>query len=327
MYCSFVEVYTYLVARSKVRGRMIVNKTRFVQPKYISKRGHRINNGYLFHKKIEPMKILHPFLGLRSYKKDGSYFSKVGWPTKIYLYFLVTCTTIIFIVNSKLRFEMKLSPLRVIASELVMITAIISVSGNWFSNTNSTPVLKQMNNYNFIENLAPKVNSFVHNSNHLNLFLHLSQVLINLTIMVLTFKKNNFATPTDCFYYFWTEYLSISLDISSFQPCIIVNLLSSYVNVINLSLCETFGRPEYHYENRDALMLLVKNKILRYSDTYFHNTRELQCNRLEVDTMMNIFKKLMDNLEMITHKYNIIVSKRSITQYLCKQRSRISALV
>lgn len=287
---------------------MTVNKINSVEPKYISNRGHKISNGYLFHNKMEPMKLLHPFLGLRGYKMNGSYFSKVDRLAKFYLYFIVTCTIIMFFAKTKIRLEIKSSPLRVIARELMLLAGLTSVIVNWISNTNSTPLLKQYNNYNYIENLLPKFNSFVHNSNHLNLFLHLSQVLIVLVIQLLNFHIYHLTTSADYIFYYWTEFVSLTMDMLSFQPCIMVNLLSSYVNALNVVLCETYGRPEYHYENRDAFMFLVKNKILRYSDTYFNRPRNFQCKRLEVDAMMNIFDKLMDNLEMITHKYNVIVS-------------------
>lgn len=265
-----------------------------------------IKHGGLFVRKLEPLKFVHLILGTRSYKFNGTSFSIVSRSTAFYLILVCVLNIVINAINIIYYGESytKLT-LHGIVTYLMLISGTIHTTFFFISNINSTDVIKMFKNFDFIETSIPKMNIFLYSSVTLSIVLHFFDIIFMSTEYMSIFLRS---FPN---LYFFEEILKvftiliyISNDYSVYQCGIIMNLTSSYGNVINNDLSKSYGSPDINLKNTDALLCALNTKVLQCASNKYN-----KCNRCNINYIIKMYDKILENLEIINRKYNIVVSK------------------
>lgn len=273
------------------------------KPIYITK----FDNGELFHKKLEPLKLIHSILGLRSYEFDGVYFRKISSFRVSYLFFLSVSCVVVYFNSLKIAFiAFNGITIHSVISCLVKITGAIQTTCFFFSHVNCSAVINIFKNFDIIEKNIPNVNGFLHKSNILNVVLHSSNILFVVSHVIAfqflyfgLYEINIFDTViTDLTYFYY-----IINDFSVYQCCIVMNMIGSYCNMLNISTCKMYNTT---YEQSDTFMMTIKNNVLQYSSV--EQIKDLRFNHQNTEHIIKNFERLMHNLELANRKYNIIVS-------------------
>lgn len=269
---------------------------------------YEVQNGALFVNKLEPIKFFTTILGMRSYKIKGNYFTKVNDWTKLQIILLCIIMSITIIANLQHFIETLEINLFFLATFSTYLAGLVNMISYWISNINSTCVIRIFKNLNYVELLFPGVNGYLHNGNHLSIVLHCS----NFFLLIIESMNNyyNYSTKTRDFVKtrdviaVGVIIYSLAAGFSFYQVCIFNNIISSYVNVINVLLCRAHGKPEYHYKNNDAFMFLLNNKILQSAEI---NSSKISPH-LDIASVIEVYDKLLRNIEITNHKYNVLVS-------------------
>lgn len=267
-----------------------------------------IQNGTLFIKKLEPIKLFTTIFGMRSYKMTGKYFTKVGVWTKLQIICLCVISSITIGKIFQEFIEILDIDLFFLATFSIYLAGLVNILTYWISNINSTCIIRIFKNFDYVELLIPGVNGYLHNGNHLSIFFHCT----NFFLLIIGTMDNfyNYSTKTRSVLEFQNMLAigviiySLAAGFSFLQVCVLINIISSYVNVLNFLLCREHGKLEYHYENNDAFMFLLKNNILRHAEI---NPSRISP-QLEIASVIQMYSKLLQNIEITNHKYNVLVS-------------------
>lgn len=272
---------------------------------------YRMENPKVFTNKIEPFQFVSSLLALKSYRIIDNHITTVHWTTKLQQlsYAVILLIDVFFIVKPIFSKINATSAVFYIASCLIHITGTLNVTIFWLSNINSIIFIKIMKNFDKIERLVPKMNGFVHSKNLTNMVVHfviisfISYSLISATYSAII-DKFTVSFP-NLFLYLYI----ITTDFLVYQFCTIVHMISSYANLINSCLCKKFKKPDlnYNYNNNDALMTFLKNKILQYKIIY--SKKKSNFAQIKMVDLVKIYDKLMDNLDLTNYKYNFVVSR------------------
>lgn len=268
---------------------------------------NKIENGELFHKKLEPLKFTHSIMGLRSYEFDGVYFRKISFFRVAYLFFLsIGCIMVYFYSLKRAYIVFKGITIHSVISFLIKITGAVQTTCFFLSNVNSSAVIKIFKNFDVIEKSIPNINGFLHKSNVLNVMLHSINILFVVThVTIFQFVKvdlnednvfNTIITEATYFYY-------LVNDFSVYQCCNVMNMIGSYCNMLNIATCKMYRTA---YEQGDTFMMSIKNNILQYASV--EQMKELRFVHRDTDHIIKMFERLILNLELANRKYNIIVS-------------------
>lgn len=273
--------------------------------------GFELTKGYLFHNKLEPLKFLHLFLGLRSYRKDKSHFSNVPWWMKTYIHTLSILQIFVLVAyNISIVLEARMDNfICKLAALLMFFIGGILIIMTWTSNANTKYILKIIKNFDIIERAIPEINSFPHSNNTLNIAIHVffGFIFIGQTYYfhVIYLGLYQFGLLV------WEIINDIAIDYALYQFCIMLNMTSSYINVLNSLICEIYRINEYNYDQREPIMIFVKNNVFQYGTPapFFTNTKEFQITTLKNNDIVKIYNILMNNLELTNQKYNNVVSR------------------
>lgn len=267
-----------------------------------------IQNGPLFINKIEPIKIVATVFCLRSYKVTAKYFTKVNGWTKLRILFLCVITSITIARFFQEYIETLSIDLLFLATFSTTLAEMVNILAFWISNSNSTCVIKIFKNFDYVEMLIPGTNGYLHNGNHLTIIIHFLNFLI---VTIDSINEFNIYLPRrQCFLELGDllavgEFIySLALGCTFIQVCSFFNIISSYVNILNFLICRAYGRLDYYYENNDAFMFLLKNKIFRYGEI---NTSRIP-KQLQIENVIQMYDKLLKNIEITNHKFHIVVS-------------------
>lgn len=267
-----------------------------------------IENGALLNNKLEPLKWIHFIMGLRSYRMKGSYFTKGPWWASLYLVCLIITLTI-NVTRSLINYliEYQEVTLHNIAISFVYITSTMHLIMNCMLNINTFKIITVLEHFDYVERAIPRMNSFLYNTNNINVMIHVFEILYMLLPKVIKYKKT-FSLST----YFMIMF-NIASDFSIFQLCIMINMISSYGNVLNASICNFYKLPDYLLDNRNATIHVLKKYILQYAS--FDKRIKNNANFIEtpnINTFVKINEKLLNNLSIINSRFNIIVSNNFV---------------
>lgn len=266
----------------------------------------RIENSALFNNKLEPLKWIHFILGLRSYRMKGLYLKKGAWWSSLYLAFLTILATVCIsrsVVKHFIRFQGV--SLHKIGITIIYISSLLHMITNWMLNINSSKVIKILENFNYVENVFPKKNAYLYNSNILNTSIHALEILFMAFERVLDSNKITQFTLVQ----FFNIFFNISMDFSVYQLCNIMNMISSYGNILNSSLCHFYNLPLYGLENKNVIIYILKKYILRFASfNHANKVSEIFTDTQDIYTFMRVNEKFLDILQITNNKFNIIVS-------------------
>lgn len=274
-----------------------------------------LKKGYLFHNKLEPLKSLHLFLGLRGYRKVKSQYSNVHWRMKIYVHSLLffQLYTLFWYISTMVGVEGE-GVIRKIARILIHITGAIIITMTWLSNTKTKHLYKIFKNFDVIERVIPKLNNFPRNNNILNLSVHaffLFIILGQTIYYAVTLNIDDYNPVLEL----WAVTSGLATEYALYQLCIVLNMTSSYTNVLNTLICQICKCKEHNYNYREPFMVFVKHHVLQYVTPYYRIREEFQIITLKVTSVVKIYDKLMSNLELTNQKYNIVVSAHHLNRY------------
>lgn len=272
----------------------------------ISRSRYMIENSDLFKNKLEPLKWIHFLLGLRSYRMKGSYLKKGAWWASLYLVFLTILASVY--ISHCLVQNFISSPgvsLYKIGLTIILISALLHMITNWMLNINSYKVIKILVNFDFVEKTFPKKNPYLYNSNILNTSIHALEIfLMGLQRVVMDNQKSSQHNAVQ----YLSTFFNVSMDFSLYQLGNIMNMISSYVNVINISLCIFYNLPQNGLENKNIIIHIIKKHILRFVSFNHENmVKGTFSETRDIYTFMNVNDKLMDILQITNNKFNIIV--------------------
>lgn len=277
-------------------------------------RSHRlVENGSLFNNKLEPLKWIHFFVGMTSYRLKGPYLKKGAWWASLYLVFL-SIISMVYVnrgMSTHTSKEYSVTILK-IAEVCMYISSSVHLVSNWMLNINSNKVISVLENFDYIEKALPKMNAFIYNSNNVNKIIHTIEI-IYLCIFEILIDSNNFPLFQNCF----TTICNIAMSFSVYQFCILVNMISSYKNVLNISICKFYNLPDYRFENINPIIYLLKRYIFQYASFDESNKVSITFIKAQnIHTFMKINNKLLNNLSLINGKFHVIVSNSVLSLYL-----------
>lgn len=272
----------------------------------ISRSSRMIENSVLFNNKLEPLKWIHLLLGLRSYRMKGSYLKKGAWWASLYLAFL-TILAIVCISHSIVELFIRLQgvSLNKIGLTIINISSLLHMITNWMLNINSNKVIKILDKFNYVEKTFPSKNAYLYNSNVLNTSIHSFEIFLMAIQIVINYDAKTQPNVAQFFYTFF----NISMDFSVYQLCNIMNMISSYGNVVNTYLLNFYNLPHSGLENKNVIIYVLKKYILRFASfNHANNMRETFTETQDIYTFMKVNEKLLDIVQITNNKFNIIVS-------------------
>lgn len=276
---------------------------------------YKINNIKTFQNKLEPFRILYPAFGLKSWRiVNDNNVTTLHWTSKVYMIvisslFLYGSITYI----SPVLVDNKTSSIFSYATIVLYIAGTINPFLIWQSNTNSKTVIKILKLFDDIESFAPKLNAFIHGSNNLYIFCHfISFFFVFLSFLLLfqwpivILKKIIQIHVLRCFYIFISNFIL-------YQFCNILNMSGSYINIMKISLCKLFKKPEYYQKSNDPVMFTLKSIVIQ--NTKHDSTKEHIFSELDVATMKIMYVKVMEAVDLTNYKFNLQVSLKDILYY------------
>lgn len=268
---------------------------------------HKIHNIAAFTNKIEPFPILHLAFGLRSWRVvTGNILTNLHWTAKAYI--IIVCSTFLYVSFTFIPpyfIQTQPSLIFFFASVTLYSTGSVNLSLMWLTNVNTKAVVKILKNLDILESFVPKLNGFVHGKSRVFLLIHFSSFAYVIYNANLLFKTKNL-TNFKLFSNLWRFVFSLTNDLIMYQICNIVNMLSSYANIMKIALCKNFKKPEYYQKQNDPVMFFFKTKIIQY--TTLNPMKKHVIEKLDLVTMEIMYDKLVETLELTNNKFNIIVS-------------------
>lgn len=266
---------------------------------------YKVNNIEALKNKIEPFPILYLIFGLRSWSiESGNKLTSLQWSAKVYIIvtgvlFMYACTIFIPVYLSK----SKSSLIFYFGTILLNVGGIINISIIWYSNITSNAMLKILKKMDDLESFVPKVSGFIHGESYFFIFIHLfsmSNVLYN---AYLSSQIPNMSIDIAIVSSLWRHWFIFTCNYSIYQFCNIINILSSYTNIINMALCTVFNKHAYYKHPNDPIMYVLKSKIIRYTD--IDPTKEHIFTELDVGSLESMYEILMDALELANDKFSV----------------------
>lgn len=278
------------------------------QAKHRHKKIYTINNIKAFVDKIEPFPFIYPVLGLRSWRiVTGNNLTTLHWAAKAYIIvaILIFSYGCIFYIPSMF---VNSGPSYIFsyASLILYSTGSLNLLLFWYSNLTSRTVLNIFKKLDDIESLLPKLNGFIHGHSIMFLIIlifSIIYVVFNARLMVhaATLTMHMSLIP-----HVWRYVYIFTTDITIYQFCNFVNMTSSYANILKISICEMFKKPEFYQNPNDPIMYVIKSKIIQYTKLNLIK-REKIFPELDLITIGLMYGKFMDAVELTNQKFNCAV--------------------
>lgn len=251
---------------------------------------------------MEPLGAVSAVLGLNGYRFIGermmalSVFSMIQY----YAYFTITWISQLFFIST---YEVKPNAFAIFYLVVVVtvLSGITNITWFWLSNVkNSKTIIKIFCIFDSVEFTIPKCNGFAHNTNNFNRFLHLMDIFLKVFICASLSKSYmQLAIYLLCCVY------CITTNFIFYQFCNLMFMTCSYAHMLNVILWENCEKSRPNSKFNNALMDLLKNKIIRC--TVVDCSNEKIFSRIDLISVQKIYDSLMDIVELINQKFGIAV--------------------
>lgn len=234
----------------------------------------------------------------------GSYITKGAWWASLYLLCLIIIF-MIYIIRSLIKYlnQHQEVTLHNIATTSLYITSTVQLIMNCILNINTSTVIIVLKHFDYAEKAIPRMNTFLYNSNNINLTIHLCEIVFMLSLLLVKYK-DTFSLDI----YFMIMF-NIASNFSIYQFCIMMNMISSYGNVLNIHICQYYKIHDYLHEKINATNYMLKKFIFQYAS--FDKPSKINASSIEtlnINIFVKINEKLLDNLTVINNRFNVIVS-------------------
>lgn len=262
---------------------------------------------------MEPLWAVSTILGLKGYRFTGervmalSCFSKIQY----YSYFSIAWIfTFYFLYHFDIRKDAFV--IFYLTAVVIVLSGITNISWFWVSNVrNSKTIIKIFSIFDSIECILPELNGYAHRKNNRNRFVHLFEIFLGIFVLYeISGGYVKFAfTLSYIIYCFATNFIL-------YQFCNLMYMTTSYVNTLDVIVWYIFKKTHLNKKHNNALMDLLKIKIVRCTEVDCSDEKILS--RVDLLSVQKMYESLMDIVDLVNRKYDTTVS------YSCAKTKKYS---